>query len=575
MNELPFAITLDVGSSHANHTGSWRVERPVYVDRMPPCNDACPAGENIQHWLYDAEPGDYEAAWRQLVEDNPLPAVMGRICYHPCETACNRAQLDEAVGINAIERFLGDLAIERGWALPPPGADTGKRVLVVGGGPVGAQRRLPPAPPRPRGPPRRLCPEARRHDALRHPRLPAPRERSSTPRSTASSPSASRSSSTTPSTTSSASDAKAASTPSSSASVPSSPGESRSPRATPSRILDAVSFLHRVADERSASARASRRRLRRWRHRARRRAHGAPTRRDRRRHRLSPQPGAHAGPRRRARRGPRGGRDDALALDGQPLRRRPPRAREDAPQRQRAFPSRPASSKSSARTHSCSPSARTPISRSSRSEPDITIEDGVVDGLARHDGRLRTGSSPAVTRCPLRARRRSPSGTASAPPGASTPISPATSSSTPPRHELATFERSQHLVLRGRSAHAAPRARAGPAPEHLRRGRRRPHRGERPLRGPTLPVVRQLLRMRQLLRRLPGQRRDQARSVRALRVRLRLLQGLRHLRQGVPVRRHRDGSRADLTRRAVQALRPPDWAAIAGGRSLPWRLCPA
>ena len=58
----PFAITLDVGSSRANHTGSWRVERPVYVDRLPPCNDACPAGENIQGWLYDAESGNYEAA---------------------------------------------------------------------------------------------------------------------------------------------------------------------------------------------------------------------------------------------------------------------------------------------------------------------------------------------------------------------------------------------------------------------------------------------------------------------------------------------------------------------------------
>ena len=109
----------------------------MYVDRLPPCNDACPAGENIQQWLYHAEPGDYEAAWRQLVEDNPFPAVMGRICYHPCETACNRAQLDEAVGINAVERFLGDLAIERGWQLPRAGTDTGKRVLVVGGGPAG------------------------------------------------------------------------------------------------------------------------------------------------------------------------------------------------------------------------------------------------------------------------------------------------------------------------------------------------------------------------------------------------------------------------------------------------------
>jgi 2-oxoacid:acceptor oxidoreductase delta subunit (pyruvate/2-ketoisovalerate family) len=137
VKELPFAITLDVGTSHANRTGSWRVERPVYVDRLPPCNDACPAGEDIQSWLYRAEPGDYQAAWGRLVEENPFPAVMGRICYHPCETACNRAQLDEAVGINSVERFLGDLAIDRGWSLPPAGTDSGKRVLVVGAGPAG------------------------------------------------------------------------------------------------------------------------------------------------------------------------------------------------------------------------------------------------------------------------------------------------------------------------------------------------------------------------------------------------------------------------------------------------------
>ncbi|MHB1209494.1 MAG: NAD(P)-binding protein [Acidimicrobiales bacterium] len=135
--DTPFAITLGVGTSRANHTGSWRVERPVYVDRLPPCNNACPAGENIQGWLYEAESGNYEAAWRTLVEENPLPAIMGRVCFHPCETACNRVQVDEAVGINAVERFLGDLAIEKGWRLPAPGPDTGKRILVVGAGPAG------------------------------------------------------------------------------------------------------------------------------------------------------------------------------------------------------------------------------------------------------------------------------------------------------------------------------------------------------------------------------------------------------------------------------------------------------
>ena len=137
MKDEPFAITLNVGSSLANHTGAWRTERPVYVDRLPPCNQACPAGENIQQWLFHAESGDYGAAWRQLMRDNPLPAVMGRVCYHPCETACNRVQVDNAVGINSIERFLGDEAIKQGWTVPPPTFSSGKRVLVVGSGPAG------------------------------------------------------------------------------------------------------------------------------------------------------------------------------------------------------------------------------------------------------------------------------------------------------------------------------------------------------------------------------------------------------------------------------------------------------
>src|SRR5664280_3882455 len=133
----PFAVTLDSGSSLANLTGSWRTMRPVYVDRLPPCNHACPAGENIQAWLYHAESGDYESAWHVLTKDNPMPAVMGRVCYHPCEGACNRAQVDETVGINSVERFLGDEAIKRNWRFTPPEAESGKRVLVVGAGPSG------------------------------------------------------------------------------------------------------------------------------------------------------------------------------------------------------------------------------------------------------------------------------------------------------------------------------------------------------------------------------------------------------------------------------------------------------
>ena len=137
--DKPFAITLDIGSSRANKTGSWRTERAVYTNRMPPCNDACPAGENIQAWLYEGEEGGagYERAWRKIMEDNPFPAIMGRVCYHPCETACNRAQLDEAVGINSVERFVGDEAIRQGWTVSVEVPSTGKNILVIGAGPSG------------------------------------------------------------------------------------------------------------------------------------------------------------------------------------------------------------------------------------------------------------------------------------------------------------------------------------------------------------------------------------------------------------------------------------------------------
>ena len=133
----PFAITLDPGSSLANHTGSWRTQRPVYADHLPPCNSTCPAGEDIQGWLFHAESGDYPAAWRHLTRDNPFPAIMGRVCYHTCEAACNRAKLDAAVGINAVERFLGDEALRQGWRFEPPAQESGRHVGIVGAGPSG------------------------------------------------------------------------------------------------------------------------------------------------------------------------------------------------------------------------------------------------------------------------------------------------------------------------------------------------------------------------------------------------------------------------------------------------------
>ena len=117
--------------------GPVRERRPVYVDLLPPCNNACPAGENIQGLLGYARVGKHEEAWRLLVADNPFAAIHGRVCYHPCESICNRANLDSAVSIHAVERFLGDAAREHGWQFAPPPQASGKRVLIVGAGPSG------------------------------------------------------------------------------------------------------------------------------------------------------------------------------------------------------------------------------------------------------------------------------------------------------------------------------------------------------------------------------------------------------------------------------------------------------
>ncbi|MGI9506279.1 MAG: NAD(P)-binding protein [Geminicoccaceae bacterium] len=133
----PGDLTPEPGSEKKRGTGPLRTRRPVYVDLLPPCNHACPAGENIQAWLAEMQAGRDEQAWRILTADNPLPAVHGRVCYHPCEDSCNRKDLDDAVSIHAIERHLGDTALEEGWAFSRDVEPSGKRVLVVGAGPSG------------------------------------------------------------------------------------------------------------------------------------------------------------------------------------------------------------------------------------------------------------------------------------------------------------------------------------------------------------------------------------------------------------------------------------------------------
>jgi NADPH-dependent glutamate synthase beta subunit-like oxidoreductase len=124
-------------TTHAEGTGPKRFQRPVYIDFMPPCNSACPAGENIQAWMAFAQEGNYFEAFQKLVEDNPFPAIMGRVCVKPCETGCNRNHIDTTVNIHAVERYIGDQAIREKWPIQFVSDSTGKRVLVVGSGPSG------------------------------------------------------------------------------------------------------------------------------------------------------------------------------------------------------------------------------------------------------------------------------------------------------------------------------------------------------------------------------------------------------------------------------------------------------
>jgi NADPH-dependent glutamate synthase beta subunit-like oxidoreductase len=118
-------------------TGNWRSIRPVYRDKLPPCNNACGTNEKIQGYLDLVKRGKYIDAYALIKEDMPFPSVTGRVCYHPCEQACNRGQYDEAISIRAVERFLGDLGQALARDVVKPGPSNGKKVAVIGSGPAG------------------------------------------------------------------------------------------------------------------------------------------------------------------------------------------------------------------------------------------------------------------------------------------------------------------------------------------------------------------------------------------------------------------------------------------------------
>ena len=132
----PIPSTWTTGSTTAIMTGTWRASLATHIKAPAPCHGACPVNGDIAEWIGLARARDFHGAWQVLARHNPFPSIAGRICHHPCETACNRAAYDEALSICKLERFVGDQALAQGWGFEPPVARPG-HVAIVGGGPSG------------------------------------------------------------------------------------------------------------------------------------------------------------------------------------------------------------------------------------------------------------------------------------------------------------------------------------------------------------------------------------------------------------------------------------------------------
>jgi len=130
-------LALSTQSTAANLTGSWRYAKPVFLERIAPCQEACPAGEDIDTVMLLNSQGRFVEAYQKIREENPFPGVCGRVCLHPCEGACNRKFFDEAVSIRVLERFVADRAREKGTPIETPGRTSGKKIGIIGSGPAG------------------------------------------------------------------------------------------------------------------------------------------------------------------------------------------------------------------------------------------------------------------------------------------------------------------------------------------------------------------------------------------------------------------------------------------------------
>ena len=137
-DQLPLFIPRSNTSTQINKTGSWRYFRPLYEEKTAPCSAACPAGEDIPRIEMLVSQGLFKKAWETILDENPLPSICGRVCFHPCEKACNRGELDEPIAIHSLERFIGESAISSSKSadlkkLP----DNGKKAAIAGAGPAG------------------------------------------------------------------------------------------------------------------------------------------------------------------------------------------------------------------------------------------------------------------------------------------------------------------------------------------------------------------------------------------------------------------------------------------------------
>lgn len=134
--EMPLCA-MSIADMTYNHTGSWRNVRPYYDFKVSPCRLGCPTSENIQRYIFLATEGDYEQAWKELVESNPMPSVTGRVCFHPCMEKCTRKDFDQAINIPAIERSIGDMGLDNPNWMKKARATMKDKIAVVGGGPAG------------------------------------------------------------------------------------------------------------------------------------------------------------------------------------------------------------------------------------------------------------------------------------------------------------------------------------------------------------------------------------------------------------------------------------------------------